>query len=688
MFCQYCGAQNPDQSLFCSTCGKRIDEPPVPAEQLVPEREPAQEMTEPAQEMTEPAQEMTEPVPVSAETASETPAFIPENTQSQQITEKKKRFNAKLWIPILAICLAAGVIGGILLMQHFNRIDDTQKKANLYYVVEDGKIRIVGFENDGEATMDQDSDVWAAYKRMGLHRFEIDDPSHIVLPEEIDGQPVLEIEKGALDSETIGTVEIPPAVEYPDDAFHPDTEIVIAAPSAPAPSVAPPSSETPQTDAPATDAPVQPGESTAPPETDAPEQIHLGAQYLEILDEYERQYGPLRLVKTYETWENVIGLNWARLIDFDGDGTMELMLSYGVEDAEVGQGVRIDTAVFAEHGGAAGLIYEGTAEVSPQWGGSSVDLVSNGEKTMLKVPVEGELDYNWAFLALEDGTFVPVGEAGENEMTFEGEFSFVVNGTYYETYVEYDQALQDIYTEVESIEYSYGSSSGDQLRYELGKTRDELCMQEGRDSGRDSYDEILRTLMDLNAIGIGRRYDADGDGSDELFLTFYLGEQRVKYGAIYTQKDGRAVPILYERPLCVLAGAATGSVGVVRDGDRFCYAIYGSNGTEDIFGGRSTEHWKLLSLEDGSLILDAQFVRQFEVPEDVDAFWAAYGTDDEMELGYTDSASFNGVPVSPEAYAAWDKSLSTLMMVEPSGEFRGIVSDKTPLEELLSESAH
>ncbi len=104
------------------------------------------------------------------------------------------------------------------------------------------------------------------------------------------------------------------------------------------------------------------------------------------------------------------------------------------------------------------------------------------------------------------------------------------------------------------------------------------------------YESILNAAIQKKGSygGRGFLYDANGDGIDELFYV-YSGENSYgytsTYGAVYTIRNGQAVPIQNETILCDEAGAYQYEIGVISmNGKKYVYTSGGVYSTDTSYG--------------------------------------------------------------------------------------------------------
>ena len=161
------------------------------------------------------------------------------------------------------------------------------------------------------------------------------------------------------------------------------------------------------------------------------------------------------------------------------------------------------------------------------------------------------------------------------------------------------------------------------------------------------YGAALARVRDVARADSDERflYDLDGDGTQELFLTYAMYAPRadghdVLFSAcsVYTIRDGAPAALLEDLLLQEHAGAGLVNVGVYRiDGtDCFCTHIFSA-------GDVSAVHrWDIYSYENGALRKTSE-VRSFEAADSANSY-----------------AVIDGERQSSDAYARWVKGVVTV----------------------------
>ena len=156
------------------------------------------------------------------------------------------------------------------------------------------------------------------------------------------------------------------------------------------------------------------------------------------------------------------------------------------------------------------------------------------------------------------------------------------------------------------------------------------------------YASVIEYAIANNSEGLDGGaflYDANEDGVEELFLTYIKGFSDV-YGMIYTMRGGKAVPILADTYLCVLAGMPFNYIGVISiNGTRYVCAMGGVTSTEVTYGTDSCGWW-LYSVE------ESDFPPAYEIS------WRCSFQQQDSDVGRTYTITSNGVSISNEEYEA------------------------------------
>lgn len=146
--------------------------------------------------------------------------------------------------------------------------------------------------------------------------------------------------------------------------------------------------------------------------------------------------------------------------------------------------------------------------------------------------------------------------------------------------------------------------------------------------------------------------DANGDGILELFLVYSQLNGSgfpCAYGAIYTIRNGNAVPVLRETELCVLAGGPSATLGTMFSEGKSYVAAFGDViSTEETYG-RNTSSWYLCTA-------DASFSESTEIQ------WAMsferYDWESGTYIGAEYTITRNGASITDAKYENWLTSAS------------------------------
>lgn len=100
--------------------------------------------------------------------------------------------------------------------------------------------------------------------------------------------------------------------------------------------------------------------------------------------EYLTAYGNPNIASTGAGMDYASGLSFANLIDFDKNGTNELICSYCTESTVNIPGATVEVWAYDDNTKTINLVYSGEARQDTNGGFAGIDLVDTGEKVLIK----------------------------------------------------------------------------------------------------------------------------------------------------------------------------------------------------------------------------------------------------------------------------------------------------------------
>ena len=367
--------------------------------------------------------------------------------------------------------------------------------------------------------------------------------------------------------------------------------------------------------------------------TEASTESKLAQLYLELIEQYQKKYGVCCLL-CYPDWlafQFPVGLSYADLIDFDGDGTDELLLVYGIPE-------------HSNHTNAYGF---------------SVDCIDR----KYYFDIWGFLDNS--LLKLYSGP----ANSGESKEYWAVDLHELDNAN---KLVSWDPIIQpgvdriELYqlldaprwgSDLSNLNNPFAEQVLDVQNYlleKLGLPHLSLIDAQTKIYSNAAFQTVIGNAMRASPMVEeychGMLLDSDNDGNEELFLLYEKIPNGSLCGAAYKLQDKALLPIIPETPVALVAAAGpSGSIGVLQSNGRTFYAVCG--GTSDI--PEIDHNWYLYDTNEiGRLIEElhcepTDMIGDFDKPDTLIVIRAA---------------SRNGEEISPEEFDLWESSLDTSLM--------------------------
>ncbi|MGM9651105.1 MAG: S-layer homology domain-containing protein [Faecousia sp.] len=165
------------------------------------------------------------------------------------------------------------------------------------------------------------------------------------------------------------------------------------------------------------------------------------------------------------------------------------------------------------------------------------------------------------------------------------------------------------------------------------------------------YRDVVQAVIDkrIQNSGCGMFYDLNGDGVKELFLLYEaLHEEKnfpYAYASVYTQRNGKAVPIAEDVCLSAEAGGPMDEVGILEEEGKLYACAHWENG----------ESWGVPTRSWGG----EWYLYQISGAEGELAAYVDFSGDLSSETGLFVSGDFtrNGLPMSTDDYNQWRQSI-------------------------------
>ena len=427
--------------------------------------------------------------------------------------------------------------------------------------------------------------------------------------------------------------------------------------------------------------------------TDFRAAVNLAAEYLELIEQYEQEYGvccayPFRAGEPESAYAPV-GLLYAELMDFDGNGVEELCLTVctvNVYNGETGtgksayyyKGYRMD--IWGISDGRLQKLYSEQPNENLDSGEYSFDCISKNEQTYLirnyppQLIENHELDVCWEILSLNQGNFERLSCFGCTVLPdFNGQSFYMAD--------EQLCSEEDFYKRSDEWSGSDSSTIGslslsadaytdcvlavkNVLRGRMGEQSLNLEEDLAAVLPYAPYLFILKkTAFEEHAWNYdhGVLFDADQDGRMELFLLYSKNDMQI-VGAVYRIGQNGLEAVIPEKELSWIAGGGPNAgIGVLQTEEGAFYACYGGY-AEEFAGGHN---WYLYSMTPGYPLQDFisyQWVQDYSF-DPVTYEPIIYGTN------YT--ITRNGTEISKESYDQWEASLDHSLMIGFGAETLG-----------------
>lgn len=240
------------------------------------------------------------------------------------------------------------------------------------------------------------------------------------------------------------------------------------------------------------------------------------SEYRLIVEEYEQKYGELCSVPVNEYYSRIGGLCYLELVDFDNNGTEELLIAYDTDSSSYGH---IIVDIWGVVDGNIEELYSLKANKSDQSGSFDITLVHKGDRTYFKRYLvrsyNGVMYFCTDLYTIVDGTF-------EVETSFEYEYiegpdeftgvPFYVNSVEY-TQDEFFQIRNQWYEDTTTD--SFGIYYVDHCRGRVNRVKWTIGLI---DAGTDCYREMLLSLEYGEDAMEYTIYDIDKNGIPELII--------------------------------------------------------------------------------------------------------------------------------------------------------------------------
>ncbi len=170
--------------------------------------------------------------------------------------------------------------------------------------------------------------------------------------------------------------------------------------------------------------------------------------------------------------------------------------------------------------------------------------------------------------------------------------------------------------------------------------------------------EAIESQKSAYGDGYGALYDIDGNGINELIMVYtqITNNFPCKVCSVYTLVNDSVVSLIDKKELFVEAGGPSGSLRIVKQGDKVYIAITSENGEtggESIHRGGS---WELFSFEGESVKCDVNVSYEYA------STWNDDKKENEVEYSKS-SATKNGKKINFYEYEDWRDNLETLLVI-------------------------
>ncbi|MBR5515062.1 MAG: hypothetical protein IKU52_02525 [Clostridia bacterium] len=207
------------------------------------------------------------------------------------------------------------------------------------------------------------------------------------------------------------------------------------------------------------------------------------SEYLRIIEEYEEKYGEIYVVEKESFYNNIAGVSYAELIDFNGNGTKELLLCYDTKpeiegDSDTDSGLRYE--IFGTVNGKVRSLYKATPSLTGSGGNAfGVSIYESGGKYFVYeeyTPKNRVYTERYVYKSIQNGKFTVAGEFGCYYTNYETAPEYVIEGqkcteTEYEAYKSKWNTYLNIVFSDNSIK---GSSKVQSYKENIEKTKAEL----------------------------------------------------------------------------------------------------------------------------------------------------------------------------------------------------------------------